>query len=141
MICRPARRGWGDGAAFRGRGCAPTFRNGGRHGQSPNPVEVIAVAELNRLIHEPSRLRLMAALTAVEADAEVDFVHLRKVLQMTDGNLGSHLLKLEEAGYVRLEKTFEHRKPRTFVRLTRRGRSAFEEHVTALRESLSLGGD
>jgi DNA-binding MarR family transcriptional regulator len=59
---------------------------------------------------------------------------LRKLLNLTDGNLGAHLAKLEEAGYVKIEKTFVDRKPRTFVIVTGKGRDAFEEHISALKK-------
>ena len=88
---------------------------------------------LDNLIHQPTRLRIMAALAAMELDAEVDFTFLRKSLHLSDGNLGSHLEKLEAAGYIQLRKAFIARKPKTFIQLTRRGRRSFEEHVEALR--------
>lgn len=53
---------------------------------------------------------------------------------MTDGNLGAHLQKLEEAGYIEVEKTFVARKPRTYLALTRTGRRAFDDHIFALRQ-------
>ena len=76
----------------------------------------------------------MASLVALEQDDQVDFVHLRKILELTDGNLGAHLGKLNAAGYVRIEKMFIERKPRTFIKLTGKGRDAFEEHIKALKE-------
>ncbi len=88
---------------------------------------------LNEVIHQPVRLRIMAKLSALERDSEVDFVYLRKLLKLTDGNLGAHLAKLEESGYVRSSKKFVDRTPRTYVRLTPAGRRAFEDHVAALR--------
>ena len=94
------------------------------------------MAGLNELIHQPARLRLMAALAALEADAQVDFTYLKKLLGFTDGNLGTHLLKLEEAGYLTQEKAFVDRKPRTYIRITPEGRLAFGEHVAALKEIL-----
>jgi DNA-binding MarR family transcriptional regulator len=75
----------------------------------------------------------MAALFALEADAEVDFTFLRDHLKVTDGNLGAHLEKLESAGYLTVRKAFISRKPKTFVRLSRRGRRAFEDYVEALK--------
>lgn len=87
---------------------------------------------LNEVIHQPVRLRIMAALTTLEHDSEVDFVYLRNLLKLTDGNLGAHLAKLEDAGYLRLIKKFVNRAPRTYIRLTPGGRRAFEDHVAAL---------
>ena len=92
----------------------------------------IAMAELDNIIHQPARLRIMSSLVALDSDEQVDFVHLRKILKLTDGNLGAHLTKLENAGYVKIEKTFIARKPRTFINTTGKGRDAFEEHIAAL---------
>ena len=94
------------------------------------------MAELNEIIHQPVRLRIMAALTALDADNQVDFTTLRDLLEVTDGNLGAHLHKLEEAGYIAVDKTFVERKPRTFVSATSAGRRAFQAHVAALEEIL-----
>lgn len=93
------------------------------------------------VIHQPVRLRLMAMLSAVEADAQVDFVYLRDRLKLTDGNLSVHLSKLEEAGYIQQVKTFVGRKPRTYVHLTPRGRAAFAEYIAALEEIIHSLGD
>ncbi len=88
--------------------------------------------ELNETIHQPVRLRIMAALVTLEQGIEVDFTYLRELLEVTDGNLGAHLRKLEEAGYIAVNKTFVDRKPRTFVSATPEGRKVFEQHVAAL---------
>ncbi|MCU0522770.1 MAG: transcriptional regulator [Anaerolineae bacterium] len=88
--------------------------------------------ELNETIHQPVRLRIMAALVTLSADEEVDFTYLRELLNVTDGNLGAHLRKLEEAGYIAVNKTFVERKPRTYVSATAAGRGVFREHVAAL---------
>lgn len=94
------------------------------------------MANLNEIIHQPVRLRIMAALVALEAGSEVDFTYLRELLEVTDGNLGAHLRKLEEAGYIAVNKTFVERKPRTFVGATDEGRKVFQEHIEALKEIL-----
>lgn len=90
------------------------------------------MAELNDIIHQPVRLRIMAALVALEPGNEVDFTYLRDLLEVTDGNLGAHLRKLEEAGYITVNKTFVDRKPRTYVAAAAEGRKVFREHVAAL---------
>lgn len=90
------------------------------------------MTELNETIHQPIRLRIMAALAALESGNEVDFSYLRNLLQVTDGNLGAHLRKLEEAGYITVNKTFVERKPRTYISATSKGREAFQEHVAVL---------
>ncbi|MBA7702825.1 hypothetical protein ES703_111600 [subsurface metagenome] len=90
------------------------------------------MAQLDNIIHQPVRLQIMASLVALDQDEQVDFVHLRKILNLTDGNLGAHLTKLENAGYIKIGKTFNARKPRTFINVTGRGRDAFESHIAAL---------
>ncbi len=94
------------------------------------------MVKLNKTIHQPVRLRIMAALVTLEAGNEVDFTYLRDLLQVTDGNLGAHLRKLEEAGYIAVNKTFVERKPHTFVGVTATGRKIFQEHVEALESIL-----
>ena len=96
------------------------------------------MAELNEIIHQTVRLRIMAALVTLEPHDEVDFTYLRDLLGVTDGNLGAHLRKLEEAGYIAVNKTFVERKPRTFVSATSEGCLIFQEHVAAL-ESILKG--
>jgi DNA-binding MarR family transcriptional regulator len=96
--------------------------------------------DLDPVIHQPVRLRIAASLASLEPDAKVDFTHLRNVLKVTDGNLGAHLQKLEEAGYVAVEKTFVQRKPRTYLALTVAGRRAFEDHIAALRRIIEGDG-
>ena len=94
------------------------------------------MAELNEIIHQPVRLRIMATLVTLEQNDEVDFIYLRDLLDVTDGNLGAHLRKLEEAGYITINKTFVERKPRTYVSATAEGRRIFQEHVAALQSIL-----
>lgn len=94
------------------------------------------MAELNGIIHQTVRLRIMAALATLEPTNEVDFTYLRDLLEVTDGNLGAHLRKLEDAGYIATNKTFVERKPRTFISATPEGQQVFQEHVAALEEIL-----
>jgi len=95
------------------------------------------MADLNELIHQPVRLRIMAVLATLEAGDEVDFIYLRQLLDVTDGNLGAHLRKLEEAGYILVNKTFVERKPRTYVSASPEGLRVFQEHVAALQAILT----
>ena len=81
--------------------------------------------DLDRLIHEPARLMIVTLLYAVE---EADFLYLLHETGLTKGNLSTHLSKLEEAGYVRITKTFRGKIPRTLVALTPEGRQAFETY-------------
>jgi len=94
------------------------------------------MANLNETIHQTVRLRIMASLVNLKPDEEVDFSYLRGLLDVTDGNLGAHLRKLEEAGYIAINKTFVERKPRTYIAATAEGRRVFKEHVSALESIL-----
>jgi DNA-binding HxlR family transcriptional regulator len=89
--------------------------------------------ELNPVIHGKLRLALLSLLTSVE---EAEFTWLRQKTGATDGNLGAQLLKLEEAGYVAVEKKFVQRKPQSIYRMTEAGRTALTEYVQALKQLL-----
>ena len=89
-------------------------------------------ARFDELIHQPTRLRLTALLYGLGPDARVEFGWLRRELATTDGNLSVHLQKLEQAGYVRIDKEFVGRRPRTWVALTEQGRQAVHQHLQAL---------
>jgi DNA-binding MarR family transcriptional regulator len=91
---------------------------------------------LNKTIHQPVRLRIMAMLTALTPKMWMTFNNIKDTLALTDGNLGVHLHKLEEAEYITITKTFVHNKPQTSVKITEAGRKAFMEHSIALREIL-----
>lgn len=80
---------------------------------------------LDRVIHEPARLTLVALLSSVKS---ADFLFLLKESALTQGNLSVHLSRLEEAGYIEAEKTFRGKKPHTEYRLTPKGISAFEQY-------------
>ena len=86
-------------------------------------------------IHQPVRLRIMAALTALSAaDEGLDFARLKALTGATDGNLGAHIDHLARAGYVEVNKAFVARRPRTTVKASASGRAAFDRHVAFLRE-------
>jgi DNA-binding PadR family transcriptional regulator len=89
--------------------------------------------ELNPVIHGKLRLALLSLLSTVE---EAEFTWLRAKTNSTDGNLGAQLLKLEEAGYVAMEKKFVLRKPQTLYRMTQSGRQALTDYVQALKQLL-----
>lgn len=88
-----------------------------------------AIAGLDRVIHEPGRMMIVALLAAVE---ECDFLYLLRETDLNKGNLSSHLSKLEEAGYVEIEKTYRGKVPMTLLRLTPPGRAAFDEYRKGL---------
>lgn len=89
-----------------------------------------ALGDLDRLLHEPARLLITSILFSVE---EADFLYLLNATSLTRGNLSAHLTRLEEAGYVQIEKTYKGKLPRTICRLTPAGRAAFEAYRKKLR--------
>ena len=91
------------------------------------------MSELDPLIHQALRLKIMASLASLDPEQQINFVELRESTGATDGNLGAHLQKLEDGGYIAVEKTFVKKKPCSYVQATNKGRAAFEEHVAALR--------
>jgi DNA-binding MarR family transcriptional regulator len=101
----------------------------------------VSVAEPDDLIHQPLRLKIMAALSAAMNREPVEFSRLKTITQATDGNLGSHLTALEKAGYVAIAKDFVGKRPRTRVSLTQSGRRAFRQHVEYLRDLVESVGD
>lgn len=92
--------------------------------------------ESELLIHQPSRLRIMAALVALPSVESMDFVSLKELVKLTDGNLSSHLSTLEQAGYVSIDKGFEGKKPKTRIWVTSKGREAFSKYVEELEQIL-----
>jgi DNA-binding MarR family transcriptional regulator len=92
---------------------------------------------LDDVIHQRTRLAIMATLTAVE---ELDFGELRAGLDLTDGNLSTHATALQQAGYVRITKGFRGRRPRTTLAMTPKGRKALERYVNLLRGLLKHVG-
>ncbi|MBI5936130.1 MAG: transcriptional regulator [Chloroflexi bacterium] len=93
-----------------------------------------ALADIDRLIHEPARLQIVALLYVLDS---ADFVFLSQQTGFTWGNLSAHVTKLEEGGYVKVEKGYKGRRPQTMLRLTAKGRKAFQ----AYRQSMKLALD
>lgn len=89
------------------------------------------LTEVNRLIHEPARLMIVSILSAAD---KADFLFLLKETGLTRGNLSSHLSRLEEAGYVQIEKTYRGKLPQTLISLTEAGRQAFAGYRKQLKE-------
>lgn len=83
------------------------------------------IAEIDRTIHSPARLVILAYLYVAES---ADFVFLMRQTGLTRGNLSSHMSRLEAAGYVEVQKEFVDRKPLTLLRITARGRAAFRAY-------------
>ena len=91
------------------------------------------MSELDRVIHEPARLTIIALLSSVK---EADFLYLLRETGLTKGNLSTHLFRLEEAGYVDIEKTFRGKIPLTIVRLSPEGRAAFQSYRKSMKNIL-----
>lgn len=92
-----------------------------------------ALADVDRVIHEPARLILVAILYAVES---ADFLFLLRETGLTKGNLSAHLARLEEAGYVTIEKSFRGKVPQTVCRLSEDGRRAFRDYRARLKRAV-----
>ena len=90
--------------------------------------------QLDDVIHSRIRLAVMAVLVTVE---EAEFTFLREKVNATDGNLSTHLKKLEDVGYVAVSKSFENRKPISRYMLTKKGRHAFEVYVQRLEKLIN----
>lgn len=88
--------------------------------------------ELDPLIHASARLRITATLATLGGGESIAFPRLQELLEMTAGNLSTHVRKLEDAGYVAVEKTHRGRTPVTYLALTKQGRRAFEDYTDAL---------
>jgi DNA-binding transcriptional ArsR family regulator len=96
------------------------------------------IASLDKVLHEPARLSIVACLSVVE---EVDFVFLQSQTGMTGGNLSSHIRKLEDKAYISVKKEFQDGKPRTSFRLTDDGRAGFRKYLKATRGLLQELGE
>ena len=91
------------------------------------------IGDIDRVVHEPGRLMIVALLYAVK---QADFLYLQHETALNKGTLSSHLARLEEAGYVAIEKTFQGKVPRTLLQLTAAGRTAFEKYRRDLKRVL-----
>jgi DNA-binding MarR family transcriptional regulator len=94
----------------------------------------MAIEELDPLIHVPARLRIMATLAALPEGDTLAFTRLQRLIDLTPGNLISHIRKLEDAGYVETEKTGNGAASRTSIEITQQGRKALDAYTTALRD-------
>jgi DNA-binding MarR family transcriptional regulator len=92
------------------------------------------ISMLDRVIHEPGRLMIVALLSGIE---EADFLYLLHETELNKGTLSSHLARLEEAGYVEITKTYRGKVPQTLLKLTRAGRKAFERYRETVKRALA----
>ena len=93
------------------------------------------VTELDRLIHEPARLLIVTILSTVES---ADFLFLQRETELTKGNLSAHLRKLEDAGYVKIQKTFKGKLPLTVCKLTASGTKALTQYRQQLQSFMDM---
>ena len=100
---------------------------------TPGTPDAEALASIDRLIHEPARLIVLANLSVLE---RADATFLLRQTGLTWGNLASHLGKLEDAGYISVKKTFVDRRPKTLLKLTAAGRKAFDIYRRHMRQVL-----
>jgi DNA-binding MarR family transcriptional regulator len=99
----------------------------------PEAEGLRGLAEIDRVVHEPARLMILMYLYSAE---KADFIFLLNATELTWGNLSSHVSKLEEAGYVAVEKGFLGKKPHTMVGLTPTGRQAVDTYRQKMRDAL-----
>ena len=96
----------------------------------PSDNALQPIADLDRVVHSPPRLMILAYLAAVDS---ADFIFLMNQVELTRGNLSSHLKTLEEAGYIDVQKEFVEKVPRTLIRLTDNGREAIQIYREQMR--------
>ena len=87
--------------------------------------------EIDKLIHEPARLKIIAQLYVVES---ADFLFLMRQTGLSQGNVSGHLSKLEDAAYVEIEKGYIGKRPQTIISLTKKGRELFKKYIKNMRE-------
>jgi len=95
--------------------------------------ELHPLADIDQIIHAPARLMVLTYLYVVES---TDYVFLMRLTGLTWGNLATHLGKLEEAGYVDIQKTFDGKKPKSILRMTEQGRDAFRTYKKSMQQVL-----
>lgn len=89
--------------------------------------------DIDRIVHEPARLKIMAQLYVVE---KADFIFIMRQTGMTQGNVSGHLAKLEEAQYIKVKKGFVGKRPQTMLSLTEKGKQAFEHYIQMMRQMI-----
>ncbi|MEM5948364.1 transcriptional regulator [Spirochaetia bacterium 38H-sp] len=94
-------------------------------------------AYIDIMIHEPARLKIMSSLMGISEGDMADFSLLKKLTGLSDGNLSVQLRRLEDCGYVLIDKRFVGRKPKTFVSISDRGRRAFYSYVDTLEKIIN----
>ena len=93
-------------------------------------LDFSGIAGVNKLIHEPARVSIMTLLSVIE---EADFIFVMNRTGLTQGNLSSHLARLEKAGLVNIEKTFKGKRPHTLLRLSKKGEKELTAYMTSMK--------
>lgn len=101
--------------------------------ETTSPHDLAGFNEIDRLVHEPARLMVMAVLYVLDS---ADFTFVMNQTGMTWGNLSAHMSKLEEAGYLEVDKAYKGKRPNTMLRLTSQGRSAFQDYRRKMKQML-----
>lgn len=101
--------------------------------QQADPESLHPLVDIDQIVHAPARLMVLTYLYVVES---ADFTYLKRLTDLTWGNLSTHLTKLEEAGHVVIEKEFRDKKPHTMIRLTEQGRAAFKAYKESMQQVL-----
>ena len=96
------------------------------------------ILNLDPIIHAPTRLAILSILITVE---NANFIFLKESTGTTDGNLSTHLTKLEESGYITIDKNFVGKKPQTTCAITKKGRTAFEKYLEQLEQIVQMQKD
>lgn len=94
-----------------------------------HPLDPREISDLDRIVHSPTRLKILLVLMSVE---EADFTFISRTADLTRGNLSANLTKLEEAGYIKIEKKFIERVPKTIVSITQAGKKALDDYSSTL---------
>lgn len=97
-------------------------------------ASLAALTEIDRLIHEPARLQIVALLYVLDS---ADFVFVTQQTGLTWGNLSAHVTKLEEGGYIKVEKGFKGKRPQTMLSLTAKGKKAFQAYRLSMQQMLN----
>jgi len=97
--------------------------------KNDQPLDPKEISDLDKVIHSPTRLKIMLVLMSVE---EADFTFISNAAELTRGNLSANLSKLEETGYIKIEKKFIERVPKTIASITPAGKKALEEYSSTL---------
>jgi DNA-binding MarR family transcriptional regulator len=92
------------------------------------------ILDIDPLIHAPIRLATLTILATVQ---NANFSFIKESVKTTDGNLSTHLTKLEEAGYIKIEKTFKGKKPQTICSITDQGQKAFDKYIVNLEKIIN----